>query len=77
MMPATRIRNRLFPNNSCTEIQSFHLFSLLPKDGLTALHCAARDGRDRCVELLLVYGAPITAKTTVRIIKIDFYKIMG
>ena len=40
-------------------------FSL--KDGLSALHCAARDGRDQCVELLLVYGAPIIAKTTVRI----------
>ena len=37
----------------------------LSKDGLSALHCAARDGHDQCVELLLVYGAPITAKTTV------------
>ena len=41
------------------------IFSSLTKDGLTALHCAARDGHDQCVELLLVYGAPITAKTTV------------
>ena len=42
-----------------------HCFSLFCpiKDGLTALHCAARSGHDLVVDILLEYGASVTAKT--------------
>ncbi|KAG9328278.1 hypothetical protein JZ751_015421, partial [Albula glossodonta] len=37
--------------------------SLVAKDGLTPLHCAARSGHDQTVELLLERGAPLLART--------------
>lgn len=36
------------------------------RDGLTPLHCAARSGHERVVEVLLDRGAPITSKSKVR-----------
>lgn len=51
----------------------FHLPSLLflplylisLQDELTPLHCAARNGHVRIIEILLEHGAPIQAKTKV------------
>uniref|UniRef100_A0A3P8V1Z1 Ankyrin 1 n=1 Tax=Cynoglossus semilaevis TaxID=244447 RepID=A0A3P8V1Z1_CYNSE len=37
--------------------------SLSPTDELTPLHCAARNGHVRIIEILLEHGAPIQAKT--------------
>ncbi len=42
-----------------------YLNFLFLKDGLTPLHCSARDGHENCVELLIVHNASLTAKTTV------------
>lgn len=35
------------------------------QDELTPLHCAARNGHVRIIEILLDHGAPIQAKTKV------------
>ena len=35
------------------------------QDELTPLHCAARNGHVRIIEILLEHGAPIQAKTKV------------
>lgn len=40
-------------------------FSLCSQDELTPLHCAARNGHVRIIEILLEHGAPIQAKTKV------------
>lgn len=37
------------------------------RDGLTPLHCAARSGHDQVVDMLLENGAPMHAKTKVRL----------
>jgi hypothetical protein len=36
------------------------------RDGLTALHCAARSGHEQVVDMMLERGAPISSKTKVR-----------
>ena len=38
------------------------------KDGLTPLHCAARDGQDAVVDYLIQKNSSIVARTKVRII---------
>lgn len=35
------------------------------RDGLTALHCAARSGHDQVIDMLLQRNAPISSKTKV------------
>lgn len=42
-----------------------YLCLIVPQDGLTPLHCAARSGHDTAVELLLEKEAPILARTKV------------
>lgn len=48
-------------------------FVIVPKDGLTPLHCAARSGHDPAVELLLERGAPILARTKVSIFALVYH----
>lgn len=37
------------------------------RDGLTALHCAARSGHDQVIDMLLQRNAPISSKTKVSV----------
>lgn len=48
-------------------------YVIVPKDGLTPLHCAARSGHDPAVELLLERGAPILARTKVSIFALVYH----
>lgn len=49
------------------------------RDGLTALHCAARSGHDQVIDMLLQRNAPISSKTKVSLdynrFAISFYLI--
>lgn len=51
-------------------------FSLWPplQDELTPLHCAARNGHGRIIEILLDHGAPIQAKT--KVVQLDSPKVL-
>lgn len=42
------------------------------RDGLTALHCAARSGHDQVIDMLLQRNAPISSKTKVSLQ--DYYE---
>lgn len=46
-------------------VYTFVLLLFLSQDELTPLHCAARNGHVRIIEILLDQGAPIQAKTKV------------
>jgi ankyrin len=44
------------------------------RDGLTALHCAARSGHDQVIDMLLQRNAPISSKTKVGVPFISYFK---
>lgn len=48
-------------------VYTFVFLTSLLQDELTPLHCAARNGHVRIIEILLDQGAPIQAKTKVGI----------
>lgn len=70
----TKVRRQLCCGApKCPAVSQCLSFVCPRQDGLTPLHCAARSGHDRAVEILLDRGAPILARTKVRLRRIKSF----